>query len=108
MHANLYPALRKACQKYPLLQLVYPCPATTPPRPPPPPRACAPPRLPPRCRRRLLSDSDSEETEDSSPTPHKTDECGLWTTTNQGQTITVTTQSGLGSRVTVTVHLSST
>nr|CAD1807401.1 putative E4 protein [human papillomavirus 84] len=103
MHATLYPALRTACQKYPLLKLLHSC-TTPPPRPPPPPSAA--PRLPPRCRRRLLSDSDSEETQFSSPILHK--DTGRLTVAAQGQTITVTAQNGHGNTVTVTVHLSCT
>nr|CAD1807408.1 putative E4 protein [human papillomavirus 87] len=101
IHANLYPVLREACQKYPLLQLLQSY-TTPPPRPPLP-----PPRKPPRCRRRLLSDSDSEETAPSSPILHRTSDHS-WTVATHGQTITLTTHSGHGTTVSVTVHLSCT
>nr|WAB54261.1 E4 [human papillomavirus 86] len=90
--------LREEC-RYPLLKLLHSR-CTPPPRPPPP-----PPRKPPRCRRRLLSDSGSEATAYSSPTLQETSEHS-WTVASQGHKITLTSHSGRGTTVTVTVHLS--
>ncbi|AAM92155.1 putative protein E4 [human papillomavirus 89] len=100
MHAHLYLVPRTLCEKYPLLQLVTGY--TTPPHPLPAPTVWAPPRQPPRCRRRLISDSDSTETECSSPPQqHKS----TWTVATGGSTVTLTAQNDSGSRIVVTLHL---
>nr|WAB54236.1 E4 [human papillomavirus 72] len=98
-------APRTPCEKYPLLKLLGDC--QTPPNPPPPPRAWAPPRHPPQCRRRLVSDSDSTETDcSSSPTLRKETSAGNGVTVlTSGSTVTVTAHNKQGTSVTVTVHL---
>ncbi|ATQ38081.1 E4 [Alphapapillomavirus 3] len=102
--APLYLAPRTPCQKYPLLQLLGSC--QTPTNPPPPPPAWAPPRLPPQCRRRLVSDSESTETDCSgSPTLPKQTSTDNITVQTTGTTVTVTARNPQGTSVTVTVHL---
>ncbi|AAZ39524.1 E4 protein [human papillomavirus 102] len=102
-HATLYLAPRTPCQKYPLLQLVTGY--HTPTNPPPAPRCWAPPRAPPKCRRRLVSDSDSTETEQSSPTPPKNNIKSGWTLVPTDSTVTLSAQNAQGTTVTVTIHL---
>ncbi|AHZ58192.1 E4 protein, partial [Human papillomavirus type 72b] len=105
--APLYLAPRTSCEKYPLLKLLGEC--QTPHNPPPPPGVWAPPRQPPKCRRRLVSDSEFTETDSSSnpssPTPQKTTLPENVTVLTSGTTVTVTAQNTKGTTITVTVHL---
>ncbi|AAD38972.1 E4 [human papillomavirus 83] len=95
-HATLYLAPRTPCGKYPLLQLVpgYHTPQT----PPPAPRCWAPPRAPPKCRRRLSSDSDSSGTDSSSPTQPRQSTKSTWTVVPTDTAVTVSAQTPQGTQ----------